>query len=109
MDEVLFTGEPEASDPVVEEPLQDSEKRVTVVLTDIDWDVDSVVTNSANNDEVNPNDIYDTINSLPNELTITLKDEELGDEPEEAKQAILNAANNQSQYKINDATIASIQ
>ena len=109
MDEVLFTGEPEASDPVVEEPLQDSEKRVTVVLTDIDWDVDSVVTNSANNDEVNPNDMYDTINGLPNELTITLKDEELGDEPEEAKQAILNAANNQSQYKINDATIASIQ
>ena len=109
MDEVLFTGEPEASDPVVEEPLQDSEKRVTVVLTDIDWDVDSVVTNSANNDEVNPNDMYDTVNGLPNELTITLKDEELGDEPEEAKQAILNAANNQSQYKINDATIASIQ
>lgn len=109
MDEVLFTGEPEASDPVVEEPLQDSEKRVTVVLTDIDWDVDSVVTNSANNDEVNPNDMYDTVNGLPNELTITLKDEELGDEPEEAKRAILNAANNQSQYKINDATIASIQ
>ena len=28
---------------------------------------------------------------------------------EKIKQAILRAANNQSQYKINDATIASIQ
>ena len=111
MDEVLYKGKPEASDPVVNIPLKDSEEdldlkpvgnnELTITLTDIDWDVDSLADNSGD-------DLENTINLLPNEIEVMISPEELGDNVTLAKRAILDKANSTAQYKINDARITDI-
>ena len=139
MNEVLYTDEQPASDPVIEQPLKDAVKDITVVLKDIDWDIDSIISASSEDDEdevrarddydlaMSPeqyaassdeddfigdddaNKLYSLIQNLPNEITLYLDSIDLGNNIKQAKQAILKAANEQSPYQINDAIIASIQ
>ena len=136
MDEVLYTGDQPASDPVVNEPLKDAVRDVTVTLKDIDWDIDSIIDASNSIEDTEAEDEYDLsmspeeyaatsdendfigddaenlyslIQNLPNQITLNLSDVDLGGNVRQAKQAILRAANEQSAYRINNATIASIQ
>ena len=134
MDEVLFKGEQPASDPVIEQPLQDavSVQDLTVTLADIDWDIDSLVAKSSDEDrefdasdlDISPEqyaaqadetdlqkseDLLSLIQNLPNELTVSLKDVVISEDPRAIKQAILDAANEQTPYQINNATIVAVQ
>ena len=108
MDEVLFTGEQPASDPVVEQPLQDAVQDLTVTLTDVDWDIDSIIA-KASEPDMSKDDLFALIQNLPNQVTVSLRDVEISDNPMMIKQAILKAANEQTPYQINNATIATVQ
>lgn len=132
MDEVLFTGEQPASDPVIEQPLQDAVQDLTVTLDNIDWDIDSIIAKASDKDsdfdasdlEMSPEeyaaqadepnmnkeeDLLSLIQNLPSQVTVSLRDVEISDNPMAIKQAILNAANEQTPYQINNATIAAVQ
>ena len=109
MDEVLYTGNQPASDPVIEQPLQDAKDEMLVTLRNIDWDIDSLVSNVGNKNEITRDELIQTIQDLPAQVTITVENVKTESDPQVIRQIILDTANKQLPYKINNATIMDIQ
>lgn len=107
IDEKLYSNPSEPSDELQKEPLSDSENDILVTLSHIDWDMDAILNDIDSNE---PGEIQDVIEALPDPWTIRLNAVDLDkvNSVEELKAMILNAANEQAPWAINNATIEQV-
>lgn len=100
---------PGPSDDFIEKPLNDSTETVTITLSDIDWDIDSVADLLLNQDK----DLtwVEKINTLPSTLEVTITANELNnaEDLETLKNILIKSANEMSKVVINGATIADVK
>jgi len=99
---------PGPSDDFVEKPLNDATETVTITLSNIDWDVDSIADLLLNSDK----DLtwVEKINALPSKLNVTITADELNsaEDIEALKEILLKSANETSNVVINGATIEGV-
>ena len=99
---------PGPSDDFVEKPLTDAEETVTLTLSNIDWDVDSIADLLLDDNK----DLtwVEKINALPSKLNVTITADELNaaEDVEALKEILLKSANETSNVVINGATIEGV-
>jgi len=99
---------PGPSDAFVEKPLNDASENITITLSDIDWDVDSIADLLLDGNK----DLtwVEKINALPTKLNVTITADELNsaEDIEALKEILLKSANETSNVVINGATIEGV-
>lgn len=115
MSERLYNDAGEPSDDFVEKPITETEENIKAVLTNLDWDVDSIVNNftaNAQEDDVaTMGDLESLIRDLPDTITINIPESKLNaiDNATDVKALILDMANEQTGLVLKNATISSIE
>lgn len=115
MSERLYNNAGEPSDDFVEKPITETEENIKAVLTNLDWDVDSIVNNftaNAQEDDVaTMGDLESLIRDLPDTITINIPESKLNaiDNATDVKALILDMANEQTGLVLKNATISSIE
>ena len=115
MSERLYNNAGEPSDDFVEKPITETEENIKAVLTNLDWDVDSIVNNftaNAQEDDIaTMGDLESLIRDLPDTITINIPESKLNaiDNATDVKALILDMANEQTGLVLKNATISSIE
>ena len=115
MSERLYNNAGEPSDDFVGKPITETEENIKAVLTNLDWDVDSIVNNftaNAQEDDVaTMGDLESLIRDLPDTITINIPESKLNamDNATDVKALILDMANKQTGLVLKNATISSIE
>ena len=115
MSERLYNNAGEPSDDFVEKPITETEENIKAVLTNLDWDVDSIVNNftaNAQEDDIaTMGDLESLIRDLPDTITINIPESKLNtmDNATDVKALILDMANKQTGLVLKNATISSIE
>ena len=115
MSERLYNNAGEPSDDFVGKPITETEENIKAVLTNLDWDVDSIVNNftaNAQEDDIaTMGDLESLIRDLPDTITINIPESKLNalDNATDVKALILDMANKQTGLVLKNATISSIE
>ena len=115
MSERLYNNAGEPSDDFVGKPITETEENIKAVLTNLDWDVDSIVNNftaNAQEDDVaTMGDLESLIRDLPDTITINIPESKLNaiDNATDVKALILDMANKQTGLVLKNAIISSIE
>ena len=115
MSERLYNNAGEPSDDFVGKPITETEENIKAVLTNLDWDVDSIVNNftaNAQEDDIaTMGDLESLIRDLPDTITINIPESKLNamDNATDVKTLILDMANKQTGLVLKNATISSIE
>ena len=106
MEEKLYTEPSNPSDELQKEPLEDSSNKITVTLTDSDWDMDDAASTMLDDEFVEK-----IIDQLPNDPWVIDLDVTDLENTNDIKTAILNAINNEDDFpcKIKNATIVDVK
>ena len=103
VNENLYAEPTNPSDEFVEKPLIDSAETITIVLSDIDYDIDDL----EDDDEGNPEELLSLVNSLPNTINVQLN-KSLENDPN-LLTIILQKAKEQTGLPIRNATVVDVQ
>lgn len=111
--EQLYSNAGEPSDDFVEKPINEADEKVRIILTNIDWDVESIVnsfkSNAQDDDIATMGDLESLIRDLPNELEVEIDANSFNsDDADEIKSMILDQAGNKVGMRIKNAKISSI-
>ena len=115
MSERLYNNAGEPSDDFVGKPITETEENIKAVLTNLDWDVDSIVNNftaNAQEDDIaTMGDLESLIRDLPDTITINIPESKLNamDNATDVKALILDMANKQTGLVLKNAIISSIE
>lgn len=101
-------------DEYIVENSSDSDEEISILLGDIDWDVNGITSkfmaNSQLDDVATHGDLESLINDLPDTLSVKIKADDINmDDPEKIKNTLLDLASDNSGLKINNATILDIK
>lgn len=111
--EKLYTNTTNASDDLVDVPLDDSvEDKVDVILDNIDWNTDNLAEEfTKDNTIITEDEMYSKVESLPETIRVSIDASKLNnlDDVDSIKNLIFDTASKESGYKINNANILSIE
>lgn len=101
-------------DEYMVENSSDSDEEISILLGDIDWDINGITSkfmaNSQPDDVATHGDLESLINDLPDTLSVKIKANDINmDDPEKIKNTLLDLASDNSGLKINNATILDIK
>lgn len=111
--ERLYTNTTNASDDLVDVPLDDSTNdKVNIILDNIDWNTDNLAEEfTKDNTIITEDEMYSKVESLPETIRLSIDASKLNnlDDVDSIKNLIFDTASKESGYKINNANILSIE